>query len=103
MKIRLKRDYYGEYDLFTVDGHNITYFFNPKRQRSLFLQSYTRLRNTRKLVSLRIVTISRRGSSEKVKVLRRLSKCEYCLLCMITTDSRKLRFEQGLSFRPSRK
>ena len=98
MKIYLVQDFSGEYRLHTVDGHNITYFFNPRHRRLLYLQSYANLRNKREVVSLRIVTISRKGSSEKVKVLRKFSEYEYCLRCMITTDSKNLRFEQGLHF-----
>jgi hypothetical protein len=103
MKIYLVQDFSGEHRLYTVDGHNITYCFNPKRQGLLYLQSYTSLRSKREPVSLRIVTISSKGSSEKVAVSRKLSEYEFCLRCMITTDSNILRFEQGLSFQASRK
>jgi hypothetical protein len=103
MKICLAQDFSGEYRFNTVDGHNITYFFNPKRQRLLYLQSYTNLRSNRELVSLRIVTINMKGSSKKVTISRKYSEYEYCLRCMISTDRNNLRFEQGLAFQTSRK
>jgi hypothetical protein len=100
MKTYLVQSFSGEYRLYTVDGRNITYCFNPKRQRLLYLQSYNNLRNNRESVLLRIVTISRKGSPEKVTVARKLtSEYEFCLRCMISTDSKSLHFEQGLSFR----
>jgi hypothetical protein len=100
MKISLTEELPGEYTIHTFDRRKyITYLFDPNRCKSLYIQSYNNLRTKSELTSLRIVTISRKGSSEKVTVTGKLtSEYEHCLRCMISTDNKKLQFNQGLHF-----
>jgi hypothetical protein len=104
MKTYLVQAFSGEYHIYTVDGYNITYFFNPKRKRLIYLQSYNNVRSNRELVSQRIVTIKTKSPSGKVIATRDFTS-DYVdrLRCMITADSKNLLFEQGLSFQSSRK
>jgi hypothetical protein len=100
MKISLTEELPGEYTIHTADRRKyITYLFDPNRCKSLYIQSYDYLRPKSELTSLRIVTISSEGSSEEVTISRKLtSEYEHCLRCMISTDSKKLQFSQGLHF-----
>jgi hypothetical protein len=100
MKISLTEELPGEYTIHTVDRRKyITYFFDPNRCESLFIQAYNKLSSKSEPTSLRIVTISRKGSSEKVTVACNfISEYELGLRCMITIDSKKLQFNQGLRF-----
>jgi len=100
MKISLTEELHGEYTIHTTDRRKyITYLFDPKRCKSLYIQSYNNLRSKSEITSLRVVTIRRKGSSEKITVACNLTlEYEHCLRCMISTDSKKLQFDQGLHF-----
>jgi len=105
MKVSLTEELSGKYTIHTTDRRKyISFLFAPNRCKSLCIRSYNKLRDKNELTSLRIVTISRKGSSEKVTVACNLtSEYEQGLRCMISTDSKKLQFNQGLSFQVSRK
>jgi hypothetical protein len=104
MKTYLVQSFSGEYHIYTVDGYNVTYYFNPKRKRLIYLQSYNNLRNNRELVSQRVVTIKiKRSSGEVIATRDFTSDHTDRLRCMVNADSKVLRFEQGLFFKSSRK
>jgi hypothetical protein len=100
MKVCLTKYSCGNCIMHTYDRLNyITYLFDPIRYKSLYIQSYGNLRPTSELVSHRIVTIKTKSSSKKVTVACSLSsEYEQSLRCVISTDSEKLQFRQGLHF-----
>jgi hypothetical protein len=105
MKVYLTQNPFGGYQLRTFDGRKYrTYLFYPNRCKSIYIQSYTNVRAKCELVSQRIVTIKAKGpSGEVIATYELTSGYVDRLCCMLFVDSKVLRFEQGLSFRSSRK
>jgi hypothetical protein len=104
MKVCLMKYAAGDCIIYTVKGrHYTTYFFDQDYAKLLCLQSCTNSRDVVESVLQRLVTVNMTGlPGILMATCKFTTSCENSLRCMITTDSKKLQFSQGLSFQSSR-
>jgi hypothetical protein len=105
MKVWLTKYSSGDCVICTVEGcHYTTYFFDPDYAKLIYLQSCTNSRKVVEPVLQRVVTVSMTGLPRILMATCKFTtNCENSLRRMILVNKRELRFEQGLSFRSSRK